>query len=232
MTLDVATHKNILVRILKDIYGDAELGPILGFKGGTAAYLFYNLGRFSTDLDFDLLSAQKAEHVFSRLKAILEDYGALKEAVQKRFSLLLVLSYAGKASGATNIKVEVNRRAFGSRYEVKSYLGIAMKAMVKEDMTAHKLVAMFERIGRANRDVFDVWFFLKNNWPINEKIVEARTGVPFKVFLTKATAALEKVPNRNILDGVGELLDEQQKTWAREHLKEETLFLLKLQLER
>lgn len=36
--------------------------------------------------------------------------------------------------------------------------------MVREDMAAHKMVAMLERIGKTNRDIFDVWFFLKNNW--------------------------------------------------------------------
>jgi hypothetical protein len=29
---------------------------------------------------------------------------------------------------APNIKIEVNRREFGSKYEVKSYLGIFMRA--------------------------------------------------------------------------------------------------------
>ncbi len=34
-----------------------------------------------------------------------------------------------------------------------------MLVMKKEDMFAHKLVAMTERTGMANRDIFDVWFF-------------------------------------------------------------------------
>lgn len=32
---------------------------ILGFKVGTAPYLFYNLDRFSVDLDIDLLNTTK-----------------------------------------------------------------------------------------------------------------------------------------------------------------------------
>ena len=44
MIFNFAEHKNILLQILKDIYTDVTVGPILGFKGGTAAYLFYNLG--------------------------------------------------------------------------------------------------------------------------------------------------------------------------------------------
>lgn len=54
MTVDYAKHKNILLQILKDIYSDTTIAPYLGFKGGTAAHLFYNLNRDSFDLDFDL----------------------------------------------------------------------------------------------------------------------------------------------------------------------------------
>ena len=51
MILEISTHKNILLQILKDIFTNSAIGPILGFKGGTAAYLFYDLNRFSVDLD-------------------------------------------------------------------------------------------------------------------------------------------------------------------------------------
>ena len=59
MTIDYAKHKNILLQILKDIYSDATAAPYLGFKGGTAAHLFYDLNRDSVDLDFDLLDENK-----------------------------------------------------------------------------------------------------------------------------------------------------------------------------
>ena len=51
MSLSIIPHKNVLIRILKDIFTDPTIGPVLGFKGGTAAYLFYGLNRFSVDLD-------------------------------------------------------------------------------------------------------------------------------------------------------------------------------------
>jgi len=59
MALNASIHKNILLQILADIYSDNTIGPFLGFKGGTAAYLFYGLDRFSVDLDFDLLDKKK-----------------------------------------------------------------------------------------------------------------------------------------------------------------------------
>jgi len=228
MTINISTHKNILIRILKNIYTNTAVGPFLGFKGGTAVYLFYDLNRFSVDLDFDLLDETKEDLIFKEIKKILASYGTIKEAKKKRYNLLYLLSYDNKIQGAQNVKVEINRRDFGSNYEIKSYLGISMKIMVKEDMTAHKLVAMYERIGKTNRDIYDVWFFLHNNWPINEGIIEKRTGMAYKRFLQKCVDSLEKMSNRNILAGMGELLDGKQKAWVKSKLKNETIFLLKL----
>lgn len=231
MSLDIAKHKSILIKILKSIFTDSTIGPFLGFKGGTAAYLFYNLDRFSVDLDFDLLNVAKEDYIFERVKKILESYGTLKKALKKRYNLFYLLSYDKKREGAQNVKVEINRRDFGSKYEVKSYLGISMKIMTRDDMAAHKLAAMYERIGKTSRDIFDVWFFLENDWPINREIIKSRTRLSVKDFLQKCINSLEKVPDRDILSGVGELLNEKQKAWARAKLKTETIFLLKLKLD-
>lgn len=231
MTLETSTHRTILIRILKDIYTNKKIGPLLGFKGGTAVYLFYDLSRFSVDLDFDLLDLEQQDVVFDELTTILQKYGTLKQARAKRYSLFFLLSYHDKLYDAYNIKVEVNLRSFGSRYEVKSYLGIPMKVMVQEDIAAHKMVAMIERFGKTNRDIFDVWFFLKHNWPINQEIIAKRTGVIFKQFLQKCIDELEAMSDRGILSGVGELLDAKQKAWVKKHLRQETIFLLKVKLE-
>ena len=231
MAFDTAIHKNILVKVLKDIYTDSTVSTVLGFKGGTAAALFYDLDRFSVDLDFDLLDVEKEDYVFERVKTILENYGKLKQARKKKFNLFYILSYDQKDINAQNVKVEINRREFGSRYDVKSFLGISMQVMVKEDMTAHKLCAMFERIGKTNRDIFDVQFFFSRDWPVNKKIVEDRMGVSYAEFLKKAIDALEKFDDSNILSGMGELLTEKQKAWAKAKLKSEALFSLRLALD-
>lgn len=228
MTLNIATHKNILLNILKEIYTDTSLGPLLGLKGGTAAHLFYNLDRFSVDLDFDLLEEGKEKEVFEKILKIAKEYGEIRESQIKHFNLIVILSYDPKAQ---NIKIEVNRRKFGSRYELKTLLGISMLVMNQEDMFANKLMAMYERIGKTSRDIFDAYFFMKNNWPINKKIVEERAGMPFLKVLEKCIKLLEKMNNRHILDGLGEFLTESQKDWARAKLRTETIFLLKARLE-
>jgi predicted nucleotidyltransferase component of viral defense system len=228
MTLDITTHKAILFQILKDIYTDTTISPFLGFKGGTAALMFYGLDRFSDDLDFDLIDEDQKEYIFDRVSYIVGKYGTIKESHIKRFNLFIVLSYENKAR---NVKVEINRRQFGSRYEIKTYLGISMQVMVIEDMFADKLIAMYERIGKTSRDIYDVWFFLKSRYPINKEIVENRAQMPFDQLMEKCIAQLEKMCNRHILDGVGELLTARQKDWAKAKLREETIALLALRLE-
>ncbi|MEA5078983.1 MAG: nucleotidyl transferase AbiEii/AbiGii toxin family protein [Anaerolineaceae bacterium] len=231
MSLDPAKHKTILVRILKDIFTDPQVGPILGFKGGTAAYLFYDLDRFSVDLDFDLLDNLKVDNVFEKVKDLLQKYGRIKIADKKRYSLIYILVYDDKEPEAQNVKIEINLRDFGSRYNIKTYLGISMKVMIPEDMAANKLVAFYERIGKTNRDVYDTWFFFNHGWKVNQELVERRTGMPYKEFLETCCTVLEKLNNRQILSGMGEVLNEKQKNWVKSHLKDELLFLLKLSLE-
>lgn len=230
MTRDPAVHRNILISILKDIFRDSSLSPFLGFKGGTAAMLFYELPRFSVDLDFDLLDDPHEEEVFDKIKKIVEKYGTVRKLHNKRNTLFFLLSYEGKVEGASNIKVEINKRKLAAHYHVMSFLGIAMRVMVKADMAAHKMMAFYNRLGQANRDIFDVWFFLQHNWPINETCIEERMGMSYKEFLTTAIAALENYDDRQILTGLGELLTVQQRTWVKANLKEETLFLLRLAL--
>ncbi len=228
MTLDYSKHKNILLQILKDIYSDTSIAPCLGFKGGTAALMFYDLPRNSVDLDFDLLDESKEDEVFEKVSTIVKEYGKVLDSRIKRFNLLHVVSYDPKAQ---NIKVEVNRRQFGSRYEMKTLLGISMLVMVQEDMFAHKLMAMYERVGKTSRDVFDVNYFAKSNWSINREIVEQRSGMSFKETLEKCIDMLEKMDNKHILDGLGELLSDPQKDSARAKLKSDTIFQLKVMLD-
>ena len=227
MKLDISTHKTILFQILKDIYSDTMLAPFLGFKGGTAALMFYGLDRFSVDLDFDLLDESQEEVVFVRVANIIKKYGTIREANRKRFGVFFTLSYEDTAR---HVKVEINRRQFGSRYEIKTYLGVSMLVMIPEDVFAHKLMAMHERIGKTSRDIYDVWFFLQHRFPINREIVQERSGMSFDEFLQACIEQLEKMSNRHILDGIGELLTPSQKDWAKAKLREDTIALLNLRL--
>lgn len=226
--IDIQVHKFYLINILKDIYTNASIRSLLGFKGGTAAHLFYGLPRFSVDLDFDLLEIKESDKIFAVIDSVIKSYGEIKDEYNTKFTLFFLLSYS---KGSQNIKIEISKRIFNSHYEVRNYLGISMLTMVKEDIFAYKLVSLLERKIIASRDLFDLWFFMKNHTEINKSIVESRSGLPYKEYLSNCIKAVENYDERYILQGIGELLDIKLKNWVKENLKKELLFQLKLYLE-
>jgi len=227
--LNHAKHRVTLIDILKSVYGDPDLRTVLGFKGGTAAMLFYDLPRLSVDLDFDLLDADKKELVFEKMKVLLDRHGVLREATEKRYSLFFLVSYE---KGEHTIKVDVSKRKGTSGFESKSYLGVAALVMRKDDMVAGKLAALLTRRRFAMRDIFDVWFFLKNKWPVNEIVLTEKTGLSLSKALEQTIRQVEDISKDQLLHGLGELLDAKQKAWVKTKLIEETVFYLRLYQEK
>ena len=226
--LNVNKHRATMVKIIKDIYKDKELQTLLGFKGGTAAMLFYGLPRFSVDLDFDLLGEDRIDLVDKKVGEIARKYGEIKDEKNKYYNIFFLLSYG---ANQRNIKVEISKRDHLGEFEPRDYMGISTMVMKKPDMFANKLLALTERKNLANRDIFDIWYFTNENWGINDEIIKERKGISTKEQIKNCIGMIEGVNNRFILAGLGELLEEDQKQWAKEELKEETIFLLRNYLE-
>ena len=105
--LNKEKHKLLMGKILRDIYTDVTISSLLGFKGGTCAYFFYDLPRFSVDLNFDLLEVneENKKKVYGKIVGILSKYGKVKDKQIKRFTVFALLSYGDEDH---NIKVEIN----------------------------------------------------------------------------------------------------------------------------
>jgi predicted nucleotidyltransferase component of viral defense system len=222
--IDVNRHKFLLVQILKDIYSDIELANCLGFKGGTALMFFYGLPRFSVDLDFNLINKGKEEIVYEKVRKIILKYGTIYDEAPKFYGPLIVLDYG---TGERKLKVEIYSRIFKNRYEIKNLLGINMKVMVLSDMFAHKLCALLDRNSMTSLDIFDCWFFLKNQFPVNKDIVESRMHMSFTDYIQKCIDRLDSVNDKGLLQGVGELMDNEMKKFVRTKLRTETIKLLR-----
>jgi predicted nucleotidyltransferase component of viral defense system len=222
--IDINRHRFFLVQILKNIYSDIELAKYLGFKGGTALMFFYDLPRFSVDLDFNLIDAEKEDVVYGKIRKILLKYGTIFDEAKKFYGPLIVLDYGFKER---KLKVEISNRLFDNRYEIKNLLGINMKVMVKEDMFAHKLCALLDRNTITNRDIFDCCFFMQKQTPINKSIVEFRMKMAFADYLQKCIEHLESMSDKGLLQGMGELMDEKMKKFVRVEMRSELISLLK-----
>jgi predicted nucleotidyltransferase component of viral defense system len=223
--MDTTKHKSYLVRILKDIYEDVQIGSILGFKGGTALMFFYQLPRFSVDLDFHLIKTEKQTLVFEKIRKIVLKYGKIHDEAIKHYGLIIVLDYG---TGERKLKLEISNRPFNNHYEIKNLLGISMTVMTQADMFAHKVCALLDRTSFTNRDLFDCWFFMQQQTPINKQIVEERMQKPLADYLQDCIEDLEKRSDRNLLQGLGELMDEKMKTFVKTKLRMETISLFKI----
>jgi predicted nucleotidyltransferase component of viral defense system len=213
-----------LVQILTDVYSDRELAVSLGFKGGTAAMLFYGLPRFSVDLYFNLLDKNSAETVYQKVKKIVLKYGKIHDEAQKFFGDLLSLNYE---RGERNLKIDISHRVENDEYVIKNLLGINIKAMEISDMFSHKLVALLGRKEFAERDIFDCWYFMKEKTSINQQIVESLTQKTLSEYLQGCINKMENLPKRSLLYGLGELVADDMKSFVRNKLQQETVFLLK-----
>lgn len=220
---DLNKHKFIMVQILKDIYSDIELANCLGFKGGTALMFFYGLPRFSVDLDFNLLDKTKEKPVYEKVRKILLKYGRIFDEAMKFYGPIIVLDYG---VGEHKLKIEISTRDYDNHYETKNLLGINMKLMTQSDMFAHKLCALLDRSEMTNRDIFDCWFFMQSHTPINLNIVKARMGKSFGDYVQSCIERLENTSDKGLLNGLGELMDDDMKKFVRTKLRTETISLL------
>ncbi len=234
MKLDKDTHRKMMLRILSDISGNAFLVNNLGFKGGTACYFLYGLDRFSIDLDFDSLDEEKDELIKEELLKLLGKYGTVKTKTN------IKLKYSDQYQ---SLKIDFSTRHKNNKknsYEVKEVVSrLPIKVLKKEDIFAHKLVALTNRgsseagdqVVVANRDLYDINFFFKKMWDFNEDIILLYTGKKASEYLQYAIDFIEKNVNEtNILDRIGELVDEKKRIWIKENLKKELLRELELQL--
>lgn len=221
--LDRQNHELILKKIIRDLYEHPFLMTSLGFKGGTCLYMFHGLDRFSTDLDFNILSGDfKPEDVTK----ILEQYLTLEETRIKHNTWFWL---GGFSKGKQKIKVEISKRTYPDRYAISDYYGLSVRTMLPECMLAHKLCAITDRKKMANRDLYDAWFMLKKNFDIDEEIVKLRTKKTLKEYFKYLADFTEKNADpHHILQGMGELLDDKQKTWAKNSLKKELVMELRL----
>lgn len=220
--LDRQKHEQILKNILRDIYITPEIQGRLAFKGGTCLYMFYNLDRFSVDLDFNVTATEFPEDVVNN---ILNKYLTIYDQKQKYFTWVWVGSYE---KGRQRVKIEINKRDYPDIYINKDFYGITIPTMSPDCMFAHKLCAITDRKKIQNRDLYDAHFMFTMNFPINEQIIKIRTNKTTKEYFVDLIDFIEKQVNPNmILEGLGELVTDAQKVNIKSTLIRNLLFDLK-----
>jgi len=220
-------HDVYLKQILRKIGRNDELNNQLILKGGTCLYLFYDLPRFSVDLDFNL----KLNSSFNPqiLTEVLEKELTIDDRREKHFTWFWLGSYQ---KGSQKIKIEVSKRNFPDEYEIKSFYGLSINTLAPAYLFAHKLCAIEDRDRLQNRDLYDAHFMFEKNFDINEDIITLRMNKTLVEYLDDLLVFIkDEVNSSTILSGLGELLNESQKNWVKHHLLSELPFQIQLRKE-
>ncbi|MDR3226897.1 MAG: nucleotidyl transferase AbiEii/AbiGii toxin family protein [Prevotellaceae bacterium] len=219
---DINKYRFLIIQILKDIYSDIELSNYLGLKGETALMLFYDLPRISVDLDFNLLDHSKEKLVLGKLKTILFNYGNIFDLAIIFFGQTITLSYGVEGKRA---KIEISKQESDNHYEIKNLLGINMLVMTIEDMFAHILCDLSESGAAFNRNIFDSWFLMNKNAPINNLIIQMRTRMYLNDYLRKCANKLLSISENELSEGLENLVSVRTKNFIDTKLLTETLSL-------
>jgi len=214
-------HRQKMYEILQEIF-NSNLWKYLAFKWWTACYFFHNLDRFSTDLDFDLVKDYK--NIDEDIIKILEKYWKVKI-----WKFNIKLSYW---ENDVNIKIDINRNIWkNNSYELLNFYWTDILTQEQWTIFANKLVALTER--NTNRDIYDVYFFFKNNFNINEDIIIERTNKTKNELLWNIIKKLEKLwKNYKILDWLWEVLkDEKHKNFVKTKLIKDLISILQFKID-
>jgi predicted nucleotidyltransferase component of viral defense system len=219
MVLNIGRQSIIYNQILQEVFRDNELSAQLVFKGGTCLMLFYGLDRFSTDLDFDLREGVK-ELSFDKMDGIVRKFLDVKDSIVKRNTYFWVGSYQ---KNMQKMKVEISRRDYPQSFDIQDLQGVSVPTMTKGKMFAHKLCAITDRRTVQNRDLYDANFMLnKVSWDPDEETIKLRTGMDTVSYYRELVKFIDtKAIRKNILFGMGEVLDDKQKIWVKNHLVDE-----------
>lgn len=227
--LNIKKHKIYLSKLLLEIYKNKRISTILWFKWWTCAMLFYWLPRFSVDLDFDLLSSNISyDEIIYELENILEKYWKITDIYNKKNTILWEFSYK---TWEKRIKIEISKRKNISNYKNKNFLWENIIIMTKEDIFTNKLFALLNRKKIANRDIFDIWYFLSSWTEINTWLLNFLTWKDIKTYLEEIKSFIKWYDFRKILYNLGELIDEDMKSFCKSKMKQQILWYLDFYIE-
>jgi len=217
-------HRRYMYDILVDI-SNSPLKNYIAFKWWTLCFFVYGLDRFSTDLDFDIIKDNK--NITTWMKDILKKYGNIKDEYDKKFTNFFLLDYGADNQ---NIKIELSKKKQkNDKYETINFFGSNLLAMTKDCIFANKLVALSQRY--KNRDLFDIHFFYKNHFPINEDLILERTGWGYVNLLEEIKAEIpQKYSKNSLLAEMWELVTEKQKYFIKNKLIKEVIWLIDFEI--
>lgn len=173
------------------LYIISDFRRFLVFKGGTALYKFYNLNRFSEDLDFDVVGKRfDIDRLIKRILRGLELTGMSGTIYEKleygnEINIRLIVRgplYDGSKISMSRVTLNLSKRerpiSTQERLLTPSYQDIPsfeLSVLDDKEMVAEKIRCIMTR--EKARDVYDLWFMLKRGTVADISIVNKKLKI-------------------------------------------------------
>jgi len=188
LTIRNAEKDYMLEHLLFSLSDDRRF---LAFKGGTALYKFYNLNRFSEDLDFDLVGKRfDIDKIIKKITRNLELVGMKRTLSEKieynnetniRFSVRGPL-YDGSKNSMSRVTINISKRErplyllekllITTYPEVPSF---ELSVLDEREIVAEKIRCIMTR--DKPRDIYDLWFLSKKNITMDISLVDKKLKI-------------------------------------------------------
>ena len=187
-------EKDYLLELI--LFNLTDFRRILVFKGGTALYKFYNLNRFSEDLDFDIAGKQfNLDALIKRIVRGFELTGmqrTLSETKEYHNEINIKFTvrgplYDGSKYSMSRVTLNLSKRErptmMGTKLLIASYTEIPsfeVTVLDAQEIAAEKVRCIMTR--EKPRDVYDLWFLSKRKIPIDLSLIDKKLKLYHVVF--------------------------------------------------
>ena len=204
-------RENTIIEVVQAI-AKSRAGSQIAFKGGTALKLFFDLPRYSEDIDYDSLPGISAQRLIKTIRDLFAKrrWEITDEAI-KYFTILLELRFAGPERHF-RVKIEISTREKELETTILSFRGVPILTLEPSFLMTEKLLTFVDR--QAGRDIFDAWFILEHGYPLKESLIK-RTFTGYKGFYQAMLNIVEKADTKKILRDTGKLLGKDHRNWIR-----------------
>lgn len=210
-------HKLTMYRLLDKLLDSAFIANNIYFKGGTCAAMLGFLDRFSIDLDFDLLDKSKKKQLREAIHQIAVDLNfTIKD--ESANNLQFFFKYRDVVNQRNTLKLEISDLVSKKNCYKKYYLvelSRYCQAQTPGTMLANKLVALKARWEEgksiSGRDVYDIYYFFKQAYQINCKVIEDLRGKPLQAYLVELIEFIKRhINDRMLMEDLNPLLSNKQ----------------------
>lgn len=132
-------RENVIIEVVQAL-AKSTAGSRIAFKGGTALKLFYDLPRYSEDIDYDLLQGTSPEKLIHTIKGLCIKNGwEITDDAVKHFTILVELRFKGPDRNF-HVKIEISTREKTLKTAIQPLRGVPVLTLEPSFLMTEKLL--------------------------------------------------------------------------------------------